>query len=192
MEFFNILKDRNEILFWFGLANLLLALLFILLSFTLPIQFGGTNAWYKPIKFALSIGILSWTMGWYMGYLPQTKDLNIVNWVFVIALTFEIIYIGIQAGRGLASHFNVSTPSYSVLYTLMALGASAATLCVGYVGLKFFNDSFPELPNYYVWAIRLGIILFVIFSFEGFAMGSRMAHTVGATDGGVGLPCWLP
>ena len=46
----------------------------------------------------------------------------------------------------------------------------------------FFSNSFPELPTYYVWAIRLSIVLFVIFSFEGFAMGSRLSHTVGALN----------
>ncbi|GAB2600234.1 hypothetical protein [Spirosoma areae] len=40
----------------------------------------------------------------------------------------------------------------------------------------------------YVWAIRLGILLFVIFAFEGFMMASRLSHTVGAADGGAGLP----
>lgn len=51
-----------------------------------------------------------------------------------------------------------------------------------YGGFLFFSNSFPELPIYYVWAIRLSIILFVIFSFEGFAMGSRLSHTVGAAN----------
>jgi hypothetical protein len=36
------------------------------------------------------------------------------------------------------------------------------------------------LPTHYLWAIRAGILLFVVFSFEGFAMGSRMNHSVGA------------
>jgi hypothetical protein len=52
----------------------------------------------------------------------------------------------------------------------------------------FFNRDFPDLPDYYVWAIRLGILLFVIFSLEGFVMGSRMSHTIGGPDGEEGLP----
>ena len=40
----------------------------------------------------------------------------------------------------------------------------------------------------YIWGIRLGIILFVIFAFEGGLMASHLAHTVGAPDGGPGLP----
>jgi hypothetical protein len=52
----------------------------------------------------------------------------------------------------------------------------------------FFADDFNSLPDYYLWSIRLGIIIFVIFSFEGFVMGSRLSHTIGGKDGGPGLP----
>lgn len=65
---------------------------------------------------------------------------------------------------------------------MMALAASLVTIYTAYVGLLFFKYEFPMLPNYYLWAIRLGIILFVIFSFEGFAMGSKLNHSVGALN----------
>jgi hypothetical protein len=188
MEFINTLEERNAILYWFGLINLMIAVVLTGLSILKPIEFGGTNAWFKPIKFALSIGILAWTMSWYTGYLEHGMDIDVFNWVFVVSLGFEIVYISIQAGRGEASHFNLSNNLYSFLYVLMAAGATAASLAVGYIGLKFFAGGFPELPGYYLWAIRIGILLFVIFSLEGFLMGSRLAHTVGGEDGGQGLP----
>lgn len=87
-----------------------------------------------------------------------------------------------MASRGELSHYNLSTSFYSVMYSLMGIAASAVTLYTAYVGFLFCKDSFPELPNYYLWAIRLGIIIFVIFSFEGFAMASRLNHTVGAIN----------
>jgi len=34
----------------------------------------------------------------------------------------------------------------------------------------------------------MGILLFVIFSFQGGMMAARLSHTVGAPDGGPGLP----
>lgn len=70
----------------------------------------------------------------------------------------------------------------------MALAASLVTIYTLYVGILFFQSNFPELPEYYLWAIRLAIIIFVVFSFEGFVMGSRMTHTIGGADGGAGLP----
>lgn len=182
------LKARNAVLFWFGLANLLGGLALIPQIFLRPVQFAGVNAWYKPLKFALSIAILSWTVAWYIGYLPGETSITSAAWTIVVTLGFEIVYIGYQASLGKSSHFNVSTPVHRFFFGLMALAAAVASLSVGVVGLRFFASDFPQLPDYYVWAIRFGFILFVVFSFQGFAMGSRMAHTVGAADGTKGLP----
>jgi hypothetical protein len=167
----------------------------------MAIELAGTNAWHKPVKFALFlpsiyamvlalllIGILSWTMGWYTGYLSPGRDIDLFNWTIVLTLAFEIVYIVFQAARGQASHFNVSTPVYSALYSMMALAASVATLAIAFIGYKFFVQSPQDLPEYFIWSIRLGIAIFVIFSFQGFAMGSRLSHTVGGPDGSRGLP----
>jgi hypothetical protein len=97
-------------------------------------------------------------------------------------LGFEIIYIALQAGKGQPSHYNVSSSFYSALYVMMAMAASVVTICTAYVGWLFFTGSFPALPDYYLWSVRLGIVIFVVFSFEGFAMGSRMSHSVGAVN----------
>ena len=188
MEFLIILRDRNEVLFWFGLANLIAAWVLTVLSYTHPLEFKGTNAWYKPIKFALSTAILSWSMAWYTGYLEKGMDIGIFNWIFVLTLAFEVIYITVQAGKGQASHYNLSTPFYSAMFSLMAIAATLATLAVGYIGLKLFLTPLSALPDYYIWSIRLGIILFVIFSFEGFTMGGQLSHTVGGADGSKGIP----
>jgi hypothetical protein len=186
MWFIEELQHRNPTLFWFGLFNFALALIFFFLSRSTSLEVLGANAWYKPIKFALSIGILGWTMAWYMAYLNQPSVVSGFNWLYVIAMGFEIIYIAIQAGKGELSHFNISTPIYNFLYAGMAIAASAVTLFTAYIGLLFFSRSFPELPDYYLWAIRLGIVLFVVFAFEGFVMGSRLSHTIGGPDGGAG------
>jgi hypothetical protein len=120
-------------------------------------------------------------MAWYCYYLPNF-NIKLFNWSVILLLGFEIFYIVFQASKGQLSHYNLSTPVYSFLFSMMALAATLVTLYTAYVGLLFFINSFPELPNYYVWAIRLGIIIFVIFSFEGFAMGSRLSHSVGALN----------
>ena len=179
--FIRELKERNETLFYFGLLCLGLAFIFLILTRLCPIQVHAINAWYKPFKFAISIGLFSWTMGWYCHYLP---DFNIkpYNWAIIILLGFELFYIVFQAGKGELSHFNISTPLHSTLYTLMGLAAVLVTLYTAYVGFLFFKQPFPDLPIYYVWAIRLGILIFVIFSFEGALMGSRMNHSVGALN----------
>lgn len=185
-DFLQQLYSRNATLYYFGLVCFILALLFILLSRTSNVQVYNVSAWYKPFKFALSIGLYAWTMAWYCDYLPNF-DIKLFNWTTIVLLGFEIIYIAIQANRGQLSHFNVSSPMYSVLYMCMASAASIVTIYTAYIGLLFFTQSFPSLSNHYLWAIRLGIIIFVVFSFEGFVMGSKMTHTIGGPDGGPGI-----
>jgi hypothetical protein len=98
-------------------------------------------------------------MAWYCYYLPDFNS-KLFSWSIIILLGFEIVYISIMASRGQLSHYNLSTPFYGAMFSLMAIAATLATLYTAYVGILFFKNSFPELPNYYVWAIRLSIIIF--------------------------------
>ena len=187
MNFIESLKYRNEPLFYFGLICFVLSIFFLLLTKISNIQVAGVNAWNKPFKFSMSIMFYSLTMAWYCHYLPSF-NITLFNWAVIILLGFEIGYIAIQAGRGQQSHFNMSSPFYSVLFQLMGLAATLITLYTAYVGFLFFQNNFPDLPSAYLWGIRLGIVIFVIFSFEGALMGARMSHTVGGQDGGIGIP----
>jgi len=171
IEAIETFKNKNELLFWFGFANALTFAFLVVLSFISTIEFAGTNTWHKPIKFALSTWILSWTLVWYSAYLPSSKDLQVVNLLIVFTLSFEVIYITFQASKGEASHFNDSSTLSSILFTLMGLAASIATLCVGYYGIKLLNVSNLTLPDYYIRSIIIGITIFVIAAFTGFAIG---------------------
>lgn len=191
--FFEALALRNKPLFIFGCGNLLVALLSLVLSKSLPVTVASVNAWLKPLKFGLSIGIFSWTMGWLTDELHLQETVRWYSRSVIILLGFELLYICIQAARGQLSHYNRSTPLYAALYGLMGLAATVATLHTAYIGVLFCTRSFPQLPSHYIWSIRLGIGLFVIFAFEGAAMGGRSAHTVGGPDGigpGMALLHW--
>ncbi len=181
IQFIQVLKFRNESLFCFGLICLVLSIVFLVLAKVTTVQVYGVNAWYKPFKFAFSTLTFVWAMAWDCYYLPNF-NITLFNWSVIVLLGFEILYIAFQASKGQLSHYNISTPLYSALYSMMAIAATAVTIYTAYVGFLFFNYSFPELPTYYVWAIRFGIIIFVIFSFQGFAMGSRLNHSVGALN----------
>jgi hypothetical protein len=187
LAFIETLKYRNEPLFYFGLICFLFALLFLALTKIIDVEVAGANAWYKPFKFAFSTFLYAWAMAWYCSYLPNF-NVKAFNWTVIVLLGFEIVYIAFQAGKGQLSHFNISTPIYTALYAAMGIAASLVTLYTAYIGVLFFQNEFPDLPPYYLWAIRIGIIIFVVFAFEGFVMGSRLAHTIGGADGGQGLP----
>ena len=187
---FQELYIRNPLLFGFGLLSLLSAIICIgLVVFSSENQVLGINAWIKPAKFYLSTTIFVWSMAWYMHYLPSLYSNTVIafNWVVILTLSFELIYITYSASKGELSHFNVSSPFKSAMFSLMGIAISLMTLFTAYIGVLFFKEPLPVLDPAYVWAIRLGILLFVVFAFQGAMMGSQLAHTVGAPDGGPGL-----
>ncbi len=186
-QFFNELRSRNETLFYFSMILFVCALAFYLLTKISTTQILGVNAWFKPFKFAVSISIYCGTMAWFCFYLPSF-NIRLFNWTNIILFSFEIGYIVLQAARGQESHFNQTTPLNSALYGGMAIAAIAITVYTAYVGVLFFQGSFPQLPVYYLWSIRMSIFIFIIFSFEGLAMGGRLSHSVGSEVQSTFLP----
>lgn len=187
-EFLFLLKERNEVLYYFGLICLIAAVGCLVLSKVSTLQVLGTSAWFKPFKFFLSSAVFVWSMGWYLHYLGQSPGIQWYSWGMVVLLGFENLYILLQAHRGITSHFNISTPAFASLWGLMAVAAVGISVWTALVSVRFFTEAFPALPVAYLWGIRLGLIVFVIFSLQGLAMGARMAHSVGGPDGGPGLP----
>lgn len=181
LDFLIQLKLRNEALFYFGSLCLVASLIFLVMTKASDTQVFNVNAWYKPFKFAFSTFLFAWAMAWYCHYLPAF-EVRFFNATVILLLGFEILYIAVMASKGQLSHYNISSSFYAAMYSLMAFAATAVTLYTAYIGWLFFVHSFPEQPAYYIWGIRMGILIFVIFSFEGFLMGSRMSHTVGAVN----------
>ena len=148
----------------------------------------GINAWIKPAKFLLSSWILAWTMGWYLYYLEAPGKSLYYSVMVVIVMAFELFVITWQAANGRLSHFNTSSSFYLTLYNAMGVAIVILVLWTVYITILFFRKKNFIVPMPYIWGIRLGLVFFIIFSFEGGIMATRLAHTVGALDGGSGLP----
>jgi hypothetical protein len=187
-HFIELLPSRNPPLFIFGCLNFLSAAVFLLLTRISKIMLRGVNTWFKPCKFALSIGVFAWTMAWYTAELNAPDAVVWYSGATIVFLGFEVVYIALQAGRGQLSHYNTTSATYSALTALMAVAAVLATLWTGYMGLLFFGPAVRPLPGYYVISIRMGILLFVFFAFQGASMGARGTHTVGGPEGTAALP----
>ncbi len=188
MNFLANLKHRNQPLYWFGLFNFLCAIICLLLMQTNEAIVLGINAWIKPFKFFLSTVIFSCSMGWFMHHLIKQKSVIVYSWAVILILTFENIIIVWQAANGRLSHFNISTSLYALLFSIMGVAITIITLWTLFIGILFFLQKKFNLPLYYVWAIRIAILFFVLFAFEGGAMAAQLKHTVGAADGSDGLP----
>lgn len=188
LSFLSELRKRNSLLSLFGWVCWLGAFCCTLLYQADPTIITGINAWIKPFKFFASLALLSWTMAWLLFYLDARKKVKIYSWVLVITMAIEITIVVWQAAHGRRSHFNFSSPLNGALFGIMGFAILLFTLWSGYMGYLFFRQKKFSISDTYVWGIRLGILFFVIFSFEGGLMVQRLAHTVGGVDGSPGLP----
>jgi hypothetical protein len=163
----------------------------------------GAPAWLKPAKFAASIGLYSLTLTWMFGYLPAYPRLRRhVGRLSALMFSIEIGIICLQAARGTTSHFNVSTPLNGILFTLMGLGILTQTAASAALAVALWRQTFADRAL--GWALRLGMTIAIVGASLGGLMvqptpaqldaisaGRPMtsgAHSIGAPDGGPGLP----
>ena len=169
-----------------------------------PTVISGAPAWLKPAKFATSIAIYCLTLAWIFTWLPDRVRLRrYVGWATAIALIVEMVIIGLQAWRGTTSHFNIATPLDGALFQIMGAVIVAQTITTISVAVALWRQPFADRAL--GWALRLGMTITIIGAFSGGLMarptaGQRQtlatsgsaavigAHTVGAPDGGPGLP----
>jgi hypothetical protein len=182
------LRHRDPLLFWTGALLLLKLLIVTLISISDTRQILGLNPWIKPMKFMTSITIFLWTVAWFM---PETRPRPIaravVRWTIAIAMLTEITIISMQAARGVTSHFNHASAFDDVMFSIMGLGVVFNTAAM-LLFLWIIRRDTPPARAGYLWGIRLGVVLFLVASFQGTLIVGNDAHTVGAPDGGPGLP----
>jgi hypothetical protein len=164
----------------------------------------GAPAWLKPAKFALSTMIAAWSFAFCIAstriWPKVTRALDIA---LAAGLAIEIALIDMQAARGTTSHFNVSTSLDSAVWEVM--GVSILCIWLGMLLLTIVLFRQPYARSAWGWSLRLGMVLALIGTGSGGLMtlpnsqqlaevhaSGRLptigAHTVGAPDGGPGLP----
>ena len=148
----------------------------------------GINRWIKPMKFFVSVAIFLWTTAVYLYYLEgYEKAARFISRAMIFIFTLENSLVVMQAIRGTTSHFNVKTPFDAAVYATMGISIALNTLLAIYLLYLYFRAEI-ELPQSIVWGMRLGLIFFLAASFEGGYMSAQIGHTIGAADGGAGLP----
>src|SRR5580658_7603989 len=129
-----------------------------------PLLIMGSPAWLKPAKFALSIAVYVFTLAW---------------------------------------TFTFSTPLNAALFAVMGTAIVLQTVTSIAIAIALWRQEFED--HALGWALRLGMIITIVGAFSGGLMthptadqlaaahaGQAMpvigAHTVGAPDGGAGIP----
>lgn len=169
-----------------------------------PRTIAGAPAWLKPAKFVASGAIYCFTLAWILGWLPEWPRLRrfasrVTAGVFVL----EVGLVALQAARGTTSHFNMATLFDMVVFNVMGAAIVLQTVTMIPVVVALWKQRFTD--EALGWALRLGLLIGIVGSFAGGLMTrptpdqldelqrtGRMtvsgAHTVGAPDGGPGLP----
>jgi hypothetical protein len=186
-EFIATIKKDNPPLYWTGVINFLLfAVCFILFFFDSRLVM-GINTWIKPMKFGLSVGIYCWTFAWLLRYLADQRIARLISWVVVSCMIVENVIITLQAARGVTSHYNISTGLNASLFSIMGVFIGINTIAILYTWLVFLFTP-TTLDKNMLLAWRLGLLLFLVGGAAGGMMIGSLAHTVGAIDGGAGIP----
>ena len=147
----------------------------------------GLNTWIKPMKWAFSFVIYLWTMALLVWHLPVGWPKRLIRWGVAACVFLEMTCIFVQGARATPSHFNVGSTFDAALFATMTIAALANTLLVFFFLAQLLWHEL-EMPRAYLMGMRLGIVLFLIGSLSGMVMLLNQGHTVGAPDGGKGLP----
>jgi hypothetical protein len=164
----------------------------------------GAPAWLKPLKFAVSTAVYALTLAWVFEYLPDSPRVRrVVGWTTATVFVLEVAIIDVQAWRGTTSHFNVATRRDQILFATMGVAILVQTFASVAVAVALWRQRFADRTL--GWALRLGMSLTIVGALTGGLMtrptaaqladaraGKGMAtlgaHTVGAPDGGPGVP----
>lgn len=147
----------------------------------------GEPLWLKPLKFSVSISVYVLTMIWFAKDLPRSTILTFLLFAICGAMFVEQAAITLQAARETTSHYNTRSAFDGSIYAAMGMGVIVNTLaCCGF--LLFHLWKVRAQGSVYVWGVRAGLVVFILGSLEGYIMIAQGAHTVGAPDGGPGIP----
>jgi hypothetical protein len=162
-------------------------------------------AFIKPLKFIISVGIYVVTFYWLLTLVQgRQRWVQIAADVTAIGLLIEMALITMQALRGIASHFNNTTPMDAGIFSIMGITIMLVALMDLLLGIWLL---FQRLPDpVLAWSVRFGVFI----SFAGMLVAVLMvghptpgqraqieaglepaaigAHSVGVEDGGPGLP----
>ncbi len=195
---------RNRPLTGVGLAMVVVLAVAIVGIFADPTVITGQPAWLKPAKFAVSITIYSFTFLWLLTFIEgHARLVRIASWVTATAFVVEMVFIVGAAADGTTSHFNVSTPAHAVIWSTMAVAIVIAWVANLVVAVLLLRQHFADAA--FAWSLRWGVIISAVGMGLAFLMttptpeqlaaahsGGSLpisgAHTVGAPDGGPGLP----
>lgn len=154
----------------YALSGLLVAsgLVHLVVWLVLGGPWTGPVSWRKPFTFGLAFGVTLATVTWVTGYVPLRSR---PAWlaVFAAACVAEVAVITVQAWRGVASHFNLTTP-VDAAFAYTAAGGGAVIIGVTVVFTVAAWRANPAVAPSMRLAVRAGFASFAVALLIGAAM----------------------
>mgnify|MGYP003562084614 FL=1 len=157
-----------------------------------PRLFQGESVWAKPVKFQIALTVYLLTLAFFARWLPprlnRSRAWRIYMGIVALCIVGEMLWIGGAAALGTASHFNVSSPVWSALYSLMGVFAVTLASATLAMGIAICRNPAAGLPRPVHLSISLGLVLtFVLTVPVAGTMSANGSHLVGQAATGTGL-----
>ena len=191
--------QHTKSLFWLAVICVGVAIALIPLWMLDSRQLLGVSVWEKPIKFFISSAIFSFTYSWLSSFITRGgRWVKLAGLFIAISLTVELVLISAMAILGTTSHFNVSSPTAIVIWSIMATFISIVLFSTLFISMMImfqkqqeFNLKLALALGSINTAVGMGLAYFMTWptanqlaNYQGIAG----AHAVGVPDGGPGLP----
>ncbi len=190
---------HTKSLFWLAVVSVAGALALLPFWTFDTRELAGVSVWEKPLKFFISSAIFSFTFSWLSSFITKGgRWVKIAGSFIAVSLTVELVLIVTMAAIGTTSHFNVSTPTAIVIWSLMATFISIVLLSTLFLSFMImfqkeqeFNLKLTLVLGSLNTAVGMGLAYLMTWptakqlaDYQGIAG----AHAVGVSDGGPGLP----
>lgn len=172
MENILTMLKSSRVLFWTGLL-LLASGLFHVGVWTvagMP-SLDGPVSWRKPITFGLSTGVLFLSLAWVLSLMPETNRRSRQSLLFSLLLLAEVALIDMQQWRGVASHFNTTTPFDAAVFRAMGALIISASVIIILWTRDLFRTPLATSPAS-AFAARAGMLLLNVGNLIGLVMAT--------------------
>jgi hypothetical protein len=145
----------------------------------------GEAIWLKPLKFHLALALHGLTVVFAIRMLPAAWQNSLMTklglGILGAVIIYESLFLSIQAGRGVRSHFNSETLFDSIGGSIMAGGAGILVLIPFVLGIALVASLFRDgLAGAMSDPLRVGMALGLILSSW---LGAQAGSAIGANGG---------
>ncbi len=121
----------------------------------------GPLSWRKPTTFGVSFGLTAITLAWVAQFLALSeRALRVTVGLVLAATSIEVAWVSVQHARGVASHFNESTPLDHTLFLTAGAAVLVAVAVIAFYAVRSFTSS--TAPAALTLALRAGLFILLV------------------------------